>query len=151
MSNDRFTDAELGEKYGFRGHGTAIFEPQEHGYRCPKGHAHLTWSEFQEHIWCYECEKDYHYAEDCIMIENEYMPELPMKPRIIRGIPIWDKTGNWCVDIQKGKKVHYAQDSTHLPLCRSYFEGEMHFINTDSISLVTCKRCIAEYNKGFRI
>ena len=85
--NNKYTDKELKNKFGLRRvDGIPIFEPQELGYRCPQGHANLTFSEFVDHIWCYECKKDFHYADDCVLIENKYMPKnLPKQPRIIVG------------------------------------------------------------------
>lgn len=72
MSNAKYTDAQLKKKYGYRfpnnnAHGCVIFdEPCELGYSCPKGHNYdnITWSEFNEHIWCYTCEMDY-LSFDC--------------------------------------------------------------------------------------
>lgn len=104
MANDRYSDVELRENYGMRDEGNPIDFPQELGYRCPKGHANLTWSEFKDHIWCYECEKDFHYALDCVLVEDKYNPKhLPKQPRIIKGVKNWSKCGNYCVDIPKEK------------------------------------------------
>lgn len=95
MSNDRYSDKELSEKYGPRGSGVALFAPQELGYRCRLGHSDLNWSEFAEHIWCYECKKDYHYADDCVLVEDEFNPEgLPKQPIVIKGIENWAEDGN---------------------------------------------------------
>ena len=100
MSNDRFMDDELREMFGMRGSGDALFEPQELGYRCPLGHARITWSEFREHIWCFICEKDYHYADDCVLIEDKYNPkDLPQQPRIIRGVSNFTLDGDHFNDI----------------------------------------------------
>lgn len=85
--NDRYSDKELKHIYGKRPKGTPLFAPQELGYRCPLGHANITWSEFNEHIWCYVCEKDFHYADDCVLIECQFNPKnLPQQPRIITGV-----------------------------------------------------------------
>ena len=37
-----------------------IQKPNEHDIQCPecKG-VNLEWSEFESHIWCYDCEEDY--------------------------------------------------------------------------------------------
>lgn len=66
MASPTLNDSELKEKYGLRfpnpedAAGVTIFdEPFELGYKCPKGHANITWSEFKEHIWCYDCKLDY--------------------------------------------------------------------------------------------
>jgi len=100
--NDRFTDEQLKEKYGLRPHGNPLFEPQEHGYRCPKGHSNITWSEFKDHIWCYECEIDYHYAIDCVLIKDKYNPkDLPQQPKIIEGIKNFTDDGWEFNDIPK--------------------------------------------------
>lgn len=91
-------------KYGMRGYGTPLFEPQEHGYRCPRGHANITWSEFKEHIWCYDCEMDFHYAKDCIMISDDYNPKkLPMQPFMIHGIDNFTEDGNSFNEVPIGK------------------------------------------------
>lgn len=103
--NGGFTDEQLKEKYGLRHGGkscTPLFEPQEYGYRCPKGHSNITWSEFKDHIWCYKCEIDYHYAIDCVLIKDEYNPkDLPQQPRIIEGISNYTEDGNNFNDIPK--------------------------------------------------
>jgi hypothetical protein len=111
---DKGIDAELEAKvdrllepeaYGKRPtDGMGLFEPQELGYRCPEGHAHITWSEFNEHIWCYECEKDFHYAKQCVLVEDECNPKnLPEQPRIIKGVKNWTEDGNGWNDIPKEK------------------------------------------------
>lgn len=66
VANDKYTDIELKEKYGLRfpegRAGTILDEPFELGFKCPRDHTHITWSEFREHVWCYECKMDYHYS-----------------------------------------------------------------------------------------
>ena len=101
--NDRYTDEQLAKKYGRRKTGgIPLFEPQELGYRCSKGHSYITWSEFKDHIWCYECNQDYHYAQDCVLIKCRFNPEnLPMQPRMIKSISNMDKTGNLFTIIPK--------------------------------------------------
>lgn len=79
-----------------------LFAPQEYGYRCPAGHANIYWSEWEEHIWCYKCEKDYHYANDCVLVKDKYNPKkLPMQPKIIKGVKNWKKDGNGWNDIPR--------------------------------------------------
>ncbi len=100
MGSPTLADEQLAEKYGRRDlpKGAVPFDqPQELGYVCPKGHKgdYLTWSEFNEHIWCYKCENDYHYAEDCKLKRicwmddkqwSDFLGSLPAKPKVIRGI-----------------------------------------------------------------
>jgi len=97
MSSPTLTDRQLEEEYGRRPAGQPLDYPQELGYICPKGHGGdwLTWSEFNEHIWCYKCKKDYHYTADCQLRRmcwmsdeqwQEFIARLPMKPKILEGI-----------------------------------------------------------------
>ena len=97
MSSPTLTDEQLEKEYGRRPEGQAVDYPQELGYICPKGHGgdYLTWSEFKEHIWCWECGKDYHYAADCQLkricwmsdaMWKDFLEKLPMKPKILEGI-----------------------------------------------------------------
>jgi len=102
MSNDKYTDEQLAEKFGRRGDGNPIDFPEELGYRCPKGHSNVTWSEFCDHIWCYVCEKDYHYADDCVLVKDKWNPKnLPKQPRIITGINNFTEDGNGFNNIPK--------------------------------------------------
>lgn len=58
--NNFYSDAELGNLFGLRPEGISIFEPMELGWLCPINKQHeITWSEFNDHIWCYQCKKDY--------------------------------------------------------------------------------------------
>jgi len=66
MSSPTLTDKQLKETYGLRfpegTQGIVMFDkPFELGFSCPKGHrgVDITWSEFNEHIWCYKCNLDY--------------------------------------------------------------------------------------------
>lgn len=97
------TEIILLRKFGLRPiNGIPIDSPMELGYRCPLGHSNIIWSEFLEHIWCYKCEKDYHYADDCVLIEDKCNPKhLPKQPRIIKGINNWTKDGNGFLNIPK--------------------------------------------------
>ena len=97
MPSITLTDVQLAKEYGKRQSGQPLDEPQELGYVCPKGHTgdYLTWSEFKEHIWCFKCKKDYHYAPDCQLRRmcwmsdeqwSNFIARLPMIPTIIDGI-----------------------------------------------------------------
>lgn len=97
MSSPRLTDSQLKEQFGMRPKGQPLDYPQELGYICPKGHGgdYLTWSEFNEHIWCYKCNMDYHFALDCQLkrmcwmsddIWNNFVNNLPQRPRVLDGI-----------------------------------------------------------------
>lgn len=97
MSSPRLTDRELEQQFGRRPTGQPFDYPQELGYICPKEHGGdwLAWSEFKEHIWCYKCKKDYHYALDCQLKRmcwysdeqwNAFRNSLPMKPIVLDGI-----------------------------------------------------------------
>lgn len=90
----------LEKKFGLRKTAMmSLFEPMEYGYRCPKGHSAITWSEYKEHIWCYKCRKDYYYA-DCVLIDDMHNPnDLSKQPRIITGIKNYQKDGNIFNDI----------------------------------------------------
>jgi len=97
VSSLTLTDEQLEKEYGRRPEGQPFDGPQELGYICPKGHGgdYLTWSEFNAHIWCYKCERDYHYAADCQLKRTcwmndeqwkDFLTRLPMKPKVIEGI-----------------------------------------------------------------
>lgn len=60
MANDFYTDEQLEQLFGRRLEAIAIFEPMGLGWVCPFDPGHdITWSGFNMHIWCYECDKDY--------------------------------------------------------------------------------------------
>jgi hypothetical protein len=107
-SGEAMTEREevIFKKYGKRKNAgaTPLFAPQELGYRCPEGHANLEFSEFNDHIWCYECEKDFHYAKECVLIKDKHNPKnLPEQPRRITGIDNWTEDGNGWNEIPKEK------------------------------------------------
>ena len=97
MSSPTMTDEEIAEKYGRRETGAvSLFSPSEQGYRCPQRHRgdYITWSEFNEHIWCYKCELDYP-SKDCPMQRpswmepkefKEFIARLPFRPKVLPGV-----------------------------------------------------------------
>lgn len=99
MGSLTMTDEQIAKKFGRRDlpRGAVILnEPSEEGYQCPKGHkmGEITWSEFNEHIWCYVCQVDYP-SKDCPMKRpcwetpkqfKEFIGRLPFIPEIIKGV-----------------------------------------------------------------
>jgi len=96
MASPTLSDRQLAQKYGRRPEGVALFEPMEYGYRCPEGHcgAAIYWSEFKEHIWCYECKLDYP-TETCLIQRpswmsikdfRDFLDKLPFKPKVLAGV-----------------------------------------------------------------
>lgn len=96
MSSPTLTAEKLAEKHGRRSGGQPLFEPFELGYRCPQGHKGecITWSEFNEHIWCFKCQLDYP-SKDCPMQRPGWMkPEdfkrdiskFPFKAKVLPGV-----------------------------------------------------------------
>lgn len=67
------TDFFLARTYGARCKGDPVFEPFEFGYQCPAcGATNITWSEFNEHIWCYCCNLDI-LTRKCPIKKPEWM------------------------------------------------------------------------------
>jgi len=97
MASPTLTDEQLAKKYGRRTPGgQTLFKPFELGYRCPKGHRgeSITWSEFNNHIWCHKCQLDY-TSETCPMQRPSWMDpdefgafvsRLSFKPKILPGV-----------------------------------------------------------------
>ena len=99
MASPTMTDEQIANKYGRRKTRPGLIilnEPSEEGYQCPKEHKmnEITWSEFNEHIWCYVCKIDYP-SKDCLMQRlcgetpkqfKTFISGLPFKPQIIKGV-----------------------------------------------------------------
>lgn len=92
MSNDFFTDDQLKEKFGMRPTGgTPLFAPIELGWVCPINDHHETeWSEFRDHLWCYDCEKDY-FILICPKIVNPYASEEVVADEMASLKPLMDQ------------------------------------------------------------
>jgi len=108
MASPTLTDEQLKEQYGLRPIGTAFDEPFELGYKCPLCHTNITWSEFNDHIWCYKCKIDY-LSFDCPITRPCWMNKRT-----------WDKLyGNYPerFNLQKSRVHPY-------PDCRK--DGKLH-------------------------
>lgn len=100
--NDFYSDAELGNLFGLRKEGIALFEPMELGWVCPINKKHdITWSEFNQHIWCYECEKDY-FTLLCPKEINPFTtPEILKK----ETVQVTNEMRKWTIDKYKSLKA----------------------------------------------
>lgn len=144
VANDRYTDEKLLAEYGVRPQGNGLFSPKEMGYRCPKGHSNIDWSEFNEHIWCYECKKDYHYAKDCVMIDDEYNPkDLDEWPRLVCGVTNYSEDGETFNDIPEELLVRKKYPSV-CQSCGGELEETDHEVmpNLGEVAVYAkCQRC----------
>ncbi len=99
MASPTMTDEQIAAKYGRRETkpGMVILnEPSEEGYQCPFGHkmGDITWSEFNDHIWCFKCQLDIP-SEHCPMQRpcwetpkqfKDFVARLPFTPAIMPGV-----------------------------------------------------------------
>ena len=92
MSNDFYTDEQLKEKFGLRiTDAIPLFEPAELGWNCPiNKHHKIVWSEFEKHIWCYDCQKDY-FTLLCPKEVNPYTTVNMVEEELIRMKPLMDE------------------------------------------------------------
>lgn len=90
--NNFYSDVELEKLFGKRKTGgTPLFEPQELGWNCPINKKHLlTFSEFNEHLWCYNCEKDY-FSLLCPKGMNSYTTLTILKEETKKMLPLMKK------------------------------------------------------------
>jgi hypothetical protein len=92
LSNDFFTDEQLKEKFGMRPtDGIPLFSPIELGWICLiDEHHETTWSEYQSHLWCYDCQKDY-FTLLCPKIVNPYASEKVVAEEMASLKPLMDQ------------------------------------------------------------
>jgi hypothetical protein len=58
--NNFYSDNKLTKLFKKRPHSSPLFAPMELGWVCPSNESHLiVWSEFNQHVWCYQCGMDY--------------------------------------------------------------------------------------------
>lgn len=69
--------------FGFRPTDCIIlFDAMELGWVCPKDKNHrITWSEFKDHVWCYQCKKDY-FTLLCPKKMNPFTTEMILAKEI---------------------------------------------------------------------
>ena len=81
--NKFYTDIELESLFGRRPtDGIPLFGAMELGWVCPIEHDHyIDWSEFKDHIWCYDCSKDF-FTLLCPKRMNPYTTESILEEEI---------------------------------------------------------------------
>lgn len=104
MASPCMSDEEIRKQYGERPHKGAIplFEPGEFGYQCPMGHSgdNITWSEFNDHLWCDKCKMDYPtercpIARPCWMSDKDWLQHLRQLSFTPIILPITDMSTCW--------------------------------------------------------
>ena len=98
MGNDFYLDEELRELFGLRNDGKpcdVLFEPKELGWLCPVDEEHrITWSEFKQHIWCFDCAKDY-FSLLCPKRMNPETVDFILKAETARISPLMQE---WTIE-----------------------------------------------------
>lgn len=110
MSNDFYSDYELASIFGRRPIGTGLFEPIELGWVCPEDHTHeTTWSEFNKHIWCYQCKKDY-FTLICPKMLTTFTSEIILKKETEK---LWPLIKEWNIEKYKRVRVEILKPKTY--------------------------------------
>jgi len=69
--NDIYSGYQLQKLFGMRS-GAALFTAMELGWVCPVDKTHnIGWSEFNQHLYCEECDKDY-FTFLCKKAKNQH-------------------------------------------------------------------------------
>jgi len=104
--NDFFQDKQLEQIFGKRptAGAIALFEPIELGWVCPvcpeKKNYNITWSEFVDHIWCYNCQKDF-FTLLCPKKMNPYTTERVLE---YERQSVCEKMEFWTIEKYKNLK-----------------------------------------------
>ena len=99
--NHIYSDKQLTDLFGNRGKGTALFEPVELGWLCPEDENHLTtWAEWNQHIWCLDCEIDYF----TLLCPKRYIPTHPQSKSVVEAEieKMKDLMGEWTLERYRG-------------------------------------------------
>lgn len=89
--------------------------PKVYGIQCPKDKAHkLHWSEFEGHIWCYDCKEDINQDEH-IEATGIFSGPIPVNTTALMGISfdrLNVKTGGLVKFALRGAKGDKEYDAT---------------------------------------
>src|SRR4030043_400158 len=101
--NDFYSDNDLGKIFGSRStSASAVFDAMELGWVCPIDAIHeITWSEFQQHIWCYECRKDY-FTLLCPKQMNPFTTSIILKKETEQMAP---EMAKWTLEKYKNYRI----------------------------------------------
>jgi hypothetical protein len=100
----------MNDFYSGKPFGIAIFDPMELGWVCPIDKSHrIDWSEFNCHVWCYECRKDY-FTLLCPKQMNPFTT-----PKILK-----EETGKLQSEMDKWTMARYKKESN----IKNWIKGE---------------------------
>lgn len=102
--NKFYTDKELENLFGRRPTGAiSLFYPMELGWVCPVDkHHELAWSEFKDHLWCWQCKMDY-FSLLCPKKMNPFTTEDILKKETEMVKDLMDR---WTLEKYKSFKAH---------------------------------------------